>query len=280
MSAGLRQRCISRPSNVRGQTMRRLIVQAGLMVAVFALLSERSICSASILVGPIINPTNGNQYYMLRMTQWSPAGFAASELEANGLGGHLVAINDAAENDWVSSTFGPHVRGAYGWLGLGLNDLDAEGDYVWTNGEPVTYLNWDPDPFPFGPQPDGEYDDVVGMSVGIWTPGTWSDVNTEPGDDWEDIWLYPIVEVKAVPETSVFIFYNNSAWDDGNGAANAADDHAIAPKVALRPGVKATFDNYTSYDKGINGLMIDVNNLPGTPTVNDFLFRVGNNSKP
>ena len=51
-------------------------------------------------------------------------------------------------------------------------------------------------------------------------------------------------------------------------------------KVALLPGNKATFANYTSYDKGINGLMIDVFDLPGTPTVNDFLFRVGNNDKP
>ena len=83
-----------------------------------------------------------------------------------------------------------------------------------------------------------------------------------------------------VPEPSVITFYNLSAWDDGDGAANAADDEAIAPKVALRPGSQATFTNYTSYDKGINGLMIDVYDLPSTPTVNDFLFRVGNNDKP
>ena len=42
----------------------------------------------------------------------------------------------------------------------------------------------------------------------------------------------------------------------------------------------ATFANYTSYDKGINGLMIDVYGLPGTPTLNDFLFRKGNDDKP
>ena len=85
----------------------------------------------------------------------------------------------------------------------------------------------------------------------------------------------------VVPEPSVSIFYNNSAWDDRGGAANAADDNAIAPdKVALRPGIKATFANYTSYDKGINGLMIDLYGLPGTPTLNDFLFRKGNDNKP
>jgi hypothetical protein len=84
----------------------------------------------------------------------------------------------------------------------------------------------------------------------------------------------------GVFEPSISIFYNNSSWDNNDGLANAADDNAIAPKVALRPGVKATFANYTSYDKGINGLMIDLYDLPGTPTLNDFLFRMGNDDKP
>ena len=50
--------------------------------------------------------------------------------------------------------------------------------------------------------------------------------------------------------------------------------------MALRPGIKATLANYTSYDKGINGLMIDVYGLPGTPSVDDFLFRKGNDDHP
>ena len=50
--------------------------------------------------------------------------------------------------------------------------------------------------------------------------------------------------------------------------------------MALPPGVKATLANYTSYDKGINGLMIDLYGLPDTPTVNDFLFRMGNDDEP
>ena len=77
------------------------------------------------------------------------------------------------------------------------------------------------------------------------------------------------------------VFYNRSAWDGNNAAANAADDNAIATdKFALLPGGVATYANYTSYDKGLNGLMIDVWRLAGTPTVDDFLFRVGNNNTP
>jgi hypothetical protein len=76
------------------------------------------------------------------------------------------------------------------------------------------------------------------------------------------------------------VFYNDSAFDGNNAAANAADDGAVAPdKTALRPGVAASFVNVTSYTKGINGVMVDVRGLPaGTsaPTPGDFTFRTGN----
>lgn len=74
-----------------------------------------------------------------------------------------------------------------------------------------------------------------------------------------------------------YIFYNNSAFDGNNPAANANDDGAIAPdKIALLPGQTATFANYTSYSKGINGIMVDISGLGGAPTAEDFGFKVGN----
>jgi hypothetical protein len=75
------------------------------------------------------------------------------------------------------------------------------------------------------------------------------------------------------------IYFNNSAWDSNSSTANAADDAAIATdKSALLPGGTATFANYTSFSKGITGLMVDVANLPGTPTAADFAFKTGNNN--
>ena len=77
------------------------------------------------------------------------------------------------------------------------------------------------------------------------------------------------------------IFYNRSVFDGNDAAANIADDWAIAPdKAALLPGGTATFANYTSYSRGINGIMVDIANLSGTPTAADFVFKVGNNSTP
>jgi subtilisin family serine protease len=71
------------------------------------------------------------------------------------------------------------------------------------------------------------------------------------------------------------IFYNNSVYDGSDTAANAADDAAIATdKAALLPGETATFVNYTSYSRGINGIMIDVAGLAGTPTAADLGFRI------
>ncbi len=78
-----------------------------------------------------------------------------------------------------------------------------------------------------------------------------------------------------------YVFYNDSAFDGNDSGANASDDGAIAPdKSALLAGGTATFANYTSYASGINGIMIDIPSLPGTPTASDFTFKVGNDSSP
>ena len=77
------------------------------------------------------------------------------------------------------------------------------------------------------------------------------------------------------------IFYNDSVFDGNDPSANAADDQAIAPdKQPLLPGQTAAFANYTSYSKGINGIMVDVQGLTGTPTASDFTFRTGNDDNP
>ena len=53
-------------------------------------------------------------------------------------------------------------------------------------------------------------------------------------------------------------------------------------KEALLPGNTATFQNYTSYVRGINGIIVDINSLATTPTlatIGDFFeFRVGNSN--
>jgi hypothetical protein len=75
------------------------------------------------------------------------------------------------------------------------------------------------------------------------------------------------------------LFYNQSRHDGNSALATAADDGAIATdKTALLPGGTATFANVSSYTRGINGLMVDIANLPGTVTAGDFDFKIGNNN--
>ncbi|MBN2477254.1 MAG: hypothetical protein JXB62_21785, partial [Pirellulales bacterium] len=90
------------------------------------------------------------------------------------------------------------------------------------------------------------------------------------------------VRASAVPDiVGRYVFYNHSSFDGNRAAADAQDDLAIAPdKVALMPGQTATFANYTSYSRGLNGIMIDVDGMPdgAQPGVEDFEFRVGNSN--
>jgi hypothetical protein len=79
------------------------------------------------------------------------------------------------------------------------------------------------------------------------------------------------------------VFYNNSFWDTPSGANPGGNDNtAIADKTALLPGGHATFANYTTYSKGLNGIFLDVEGLvnPGGLTTDDFIFRTGNNDNP
>ena len=82
------------------------------------------------------------------------------------------------------------------------------------------------------------------------------------------------------------IYYNQSSFDGNNAAADpVADAGAIATnkeallpqtRTILIPGNTSSTANITSYDKGINGIIIDVVNLPGTTLApSDFTFKAG-----
>src|SRR6266542_682232 len=91
---------------------------------------------AAVLAGPITNAANGHVYYLLSTNTWTQ-----SENEAIALGGHLVTINDDAENNWVYDTFG-QFGGVRIALWLGLTDRQAEGSFVWVSGETSSYTHW------------------------------------------------------------------------------------------------------------------------------------------
>ena len=79
------------------------------------------------------------------------------------------------------------------------------------------------------------------------------------------------------------IFFNESHFDGEDAAASELDDNAIAPeKSALLPEQRASRENYTNYNKGINGIMVDLaaSPHPGAIGPEDFEFRVGRLGSP
>lgn len=91
-----------------------------------------------------------------------------------------------------------------------------------------------------------------------------------------------VYRISAADVVGRQLFYNGSAFDNNSTAINAADDNAVASdKTAYLPGTgTASFANVSSYDRGINGIMLDLLGTHGSISPNDFIFRVGTNNTP
>ncbi len=82
---------------------------------------------------------NGHTYLLTsQASNWLDA-----EAEAVNMGGHLVAVNDQLEQDFLNATF---LSGAneQAVLWIGLTDQASEGNFEWSNGDPLSYTNWTP----------------------------------------------------------------------------------------------------------------------------------------
>jgi uncharacterized delta-60 repeat protein len=153
--------------------------------------------------GQAYNPANGHYYYSIIVNSWT-----AAEAVAQKLGGHLVTLNDAAEETFVRSTFGSSTPP---WIGL--NDAAKEGEFVWASGEPVGYTNW------VGGQPSGE----VGQNYVRLVSGGWDDdvltvtngiaIAEVPGPE------SPVSSTGQVPGEDLgttFVEFGSPAIDGGN----------------------------------------------------------------
>ncbi|MCG9130329.1 hypothetical protein J5I95_01470 [Candidatus Poribacteria bacterium] len=84
----------------------------------------------------IVNPTNGHAYKRVSCESREDAVAQATTEKA-----HLVTINDAKEQAWLTAVFGQECH----WIGL--SKIEKEEQWQWDNGEPITYKNWLPDDF-------------------------------------------------------------------------------------------------------------------------------------
>ena len=137
------------------------LVTAALLLAVLP-------TRAGIIAGPITNPANGHDYYLLTPNSWS-----ASEAEAENLGGTLAILKNAAENEWVFSKFGAY-GGVKRNLWIGLRRTFPGGPFAWITDEKPDYFNWHP----------GQPDNGGGIEncAHIWgrnpdRPDSWNDLS-------------------------------------------------------------------------------------------------------
>jgi hypothetical protein len=166
------------------------------LVLAVTLISARATVSA--LSGPVYNPANGHTYYLLNSDTWFN-----SEAAAVSMGGHLVTVNDAAENNFLLTTFS-NYGGELRSLWTGLNDFAHEGTFVWSSGQTAAYRNWE------AGQPDdggGFYptEDFVHIwpSPGPRSPGQWNDYIDSATFPDMNFAIYGVVEI---PEPAVAVF--------------------------------------------------------------------------
>ena len=134
-----------------------------------------------------INPANGHAYIKIPCK-----GLDDARNTATVQGAHLVAINDQAEQEWLLGLFGNYLY----WIGL--SDAEKEGEWVWENGEPLTYSNWgDKHSFPRSDLSPAEKD----ATVMTFMNGQWYAVG--PGDLFWDTTEWAIIEKPNVFDNSL-----------------------------------------------------------------------------
>ncbi len=167
------------------------------------------------------NATTHHTYGLTGEMTWVDA-----EALAVRLGGHLVTINDQAEQDWLMTQF----PDPYKWIGM--NDRDAEGSWVWSSHTRVTFTAWQetqPDDWK-GFDPLGE--DAAVLSFPAGDPYGWVSISGR--------WLNQgIVEVPGKPKslagnTLADGFHDGTALDTAYAEDCRADGWAYDPDSPKR----------------------------------------------
>ncbi|MEW5801599.1 MAG: C-type lectin domain-containing protein [bacterium] len=151
-------------------------------------------CSAVLLACPVYNPSTGHWYTIV--SSGNDGSWGNAENNAIALNGHLVTINDSAEETWLRDIFGGTTK-----FWIGFNDAEIEGNWVWSSDEAVTYTNWAPgEPNNCTPPPIGE--DYAVLNWG--SNGAWNDWDHQRPDYYH---IDGIAEYTPVPVPSTCLLF-------------------------------------------------------------------------
>jgi Ca2+-binding RTX toxin-like protein len=204
---------------------------------------------------------NGKFYLLSNAGTWKEA-----QAQAVSLGGNLVTVNDAAENQFLVNTFG----GTEG-LWIGLTDEVTEGTFKWANGEAVTYTNWSPG----NPDNSGNQDYAW---INFQNPGKWDDAGGAVFRGIIEI-ANPLSNDKIIANPSNDTIIGSTGNDTINGGIgqDTADYSTIGQAISLLPtGVvtkgTAGTDQLIGVEKIIGATgqvnIIDASTATGTATIN------------
>jgi len=98
-------------------------------------------------------------FYSTASLSWEDARDSAALI-----GGHLVSISSAGENNFVAANV---AGGELAWIGL--NDASNEGSFVWQNNESMGYSNWG------GGEPNNAGNENW-VEINRDAPGKWNDM--------------------------------------------------------------------------------------------------------
>jgi len=240
----------------------------------------------------------GHTYYLLdRSYSWQ-----AAEDEAMSLNGHLVTINDDAENEWVLNTFGQTVLDAIGPLSgyqtpsilLGLHRDRGSPEWKWADGATASFLNWT------GTEPGMGWDEITtGMMLvkpswmENWVAGGWHDIYDPPAP-WDLV--YGVVEVsspgevnrppvldpignKSVAEGQLLIFTVTASDPDGDGLTFSANN---LPTGADFDNATQTFSWTPSFDQAgeYSNIRFSVTDNGGRTASEAIIITVGDVNRP
>jgi Ca2+-binding RTX toxin-like protein len=191
--------------------------------------------------------------------------WAAAEANAVKLGGHLVTINDAAENEWLSSTFkdilsvpdrnwGNGLR-AGAWIGL--NDKSQDGRPYWSSQQVLNYTNYGERGQNTGAvgQQDGWLLLMLDPSGEAQRRGGLNTWWTEPGTTIPNYWLYNkgIAEIKLTtspPTPTYSLSPSSTSIDEGSALTTTVSTTNVASGTTLYYSLSGTGINTTDFSSG------------------------------
>jgi hypothetical protein len=98
----------------------------------------KNLVVAVVLVVACMAPAFAADSYNGHLYEVVSGNWTAAESAAVALGGHLVTINDVAEQNWLLSQY---FSGSENKFWIGLNDAASEGTFVWSSGESSSYFH-------------------------------------------------------------------------------------------------------------------------------------------